>query len=158
MACFSRAHVNRVTRRTIGAAITVHRHLGPGLFESTYHSCMCFDLAAAKTSFRSKVVLPLTYRGHLLEAAYQIDLIVEDLVIVELKAQKDLAPIHDAQLLTDMKLTGAPVGLLINFHVPLLRDGVRRLLNPQHEVVNDFAPGGRERLERAVSVATNLPS
>jgi GxxExxY protein len=158
MACFSRAHVNRVTRRAIGAAITVHRHLGPGLFESTYHSCICFDLAAEGIPFRSKVTLPLTYRGHQLEAAYQIDLIVEDLVIVELKAQKDLAPIHDAQLLTYMKLTGAPAGLLINFHVPLLRDGVRRLLNPQHEVVDDFAPGGREKLATAAKAATRLPT
>ena len=157
MAYFSRVHVNRVTGRIICAAIEVHRRLGPGLLESAYHACMVHELASDTIRFRSKVLLPLTYRGLELEEAYEVDLLVEELVVVELKATKDLAPVHEAQLLTYMKLTGAPIGLLVNFHVPLVRNGIRRLFNNEHEIVDDFDPQSRGRLEHRHITATRLP-
>lgn len=158
MAYFSRAHVNRITGRVICAAIEVHRRLGPGLLESAYHACMVHELGFESVRFRSKVLLPLTYRGLELEEAYEVDLLVEELVVVELKAAKDLAPVHEAQLLTYMKLTGAPIGLLINFHAPLVRDGIKRMFNNEHEVLDDFEPQNRGKLEYRQTTATRLPS
>lgn len=118
---------------------------------------MVRELAFQNVPFRSKVLLPLTYRGFDLDEAYELDLLVENLVIVELKAVKDLAPVHDAQVLTYMKLTGAPIGLLINFHVPLVRDGIKRLFNKEHELIDDFGIEGRQKLQQRQTSATNLP-
>jgi GxxExxY protein len=120
---------NTVTGEIIGAAIEVHRIVGPGLLESTYLPCLRFELAERKLAFLSQQSVPIVYKGTVLSASYRIDLIVEDLVIVEVKAVDVLLPVHQAQLLTYMRLTGHPAGLLINFNVPKLVDRVKRLVN-----------------------------
>ncbi len=118
-----------VTRDIIGAAIDVHRALGPGLLESAYQACMCRELALRRIVFRSQVDLPVHYKGLQLECGYRIDLVVNDRVIVEIKSVERLAPIHEAQLLTYLRLSKLRVGLLINFNVPVLPKGiVRRVL------------------------------
>lgn len=122
--------VNVITGQIIGAAIEVHRILGPGLFESTYMPCLQFELAAAKMRFVAERAVPILYKGLHLDAKYRIDLLVEDLVVVEVKSSDHVLPVHQAQLLTYMRLTGCPAGLLINFNVPKLIDGVTRLFNP----------------------------
>ena len=119
-----------VTREIIGAAIEVHRALGPGLLESVYQPCLQCELATKNMRFVVQRSIPIVYRGRPLGASYRIDLIVEDLVVVEVKSVAALAPIHEAQVLTYLRLTGCPVGLLINFNVPLLVQGVQRVLNP----------------------------
>jgi GxxExxY protein len=117
------------TSPIIGAAIEVHRNLGPGLLESAYEECLCHELQLRGLDFKRQVPLPLLYKGLRLDCGYKIDLIVRDEVILELKAIEKLLPIHEAQLLTYLRLTGRRVGLLINFNVPLLTQGiVRRVL------------------------------
>jgi GxxExxY protein len=122
--------INSITEQIIGAAIEIHRALGPGLLESAYLACLLFELGQRGLQCRSEVSLPVVYKGVRLDCGYRIDLIVEETVIVELKAVEKLLPVHDAQLITYLKLTGKPIGLLINFNVPLLKDGVRRLVSP----------------------------
>jgi GxxExxY protein len=119
-----------VTRRIIGAAIEVHKALGPGLLESIYQSCLQRELTLRQLKFVSQHPVPVIYRDSNLDAHYRIDLIVENLVVVEVKSVAALLPIHEAQALTYMRLTGCPTGLLINFNVPRLVDGVQRLVNP----------------------------
>lgn len=119
---------NDVTHKILGAAIEVHRTLGPGLLESIYLECLQFELASRKLRFVVQRPVPIIYKGNALDADYRIDLIVEDLVVVEVKAIASLLPVHQAQLLTYLRLTGCPVGLLINFNVPRLMDGVKRLI------------------------------
>ena len=117
------------TSLIIGAAIEVHRNLGPGLLESAYEECLCHELHLRGLDFKRQVPLPLLYKGLKLDCGYKIDLIVRDEVILELKAVEKLLPIHEAQLLTYLRLTGKRVGLLINFNVPLLMQGIiRRVL------------------------------
>jgi GxxExxY protein len=122
--------VNVITGQIIGGAIEVHRILGPGLLESTYMPCLQFELAAARLRFVAERAVPILYKGLELDARYRIDLLVEDLVVVEVKSLDHVLPVHQAQLLTYMRLTGCPAGLLINFNVPKLIDGVTRLFNP----------------------------
>jgi GxxExxY protein len=110
-------HVNVLTREIIGAAIEVHRHLGPGLLESAYLQCLTRELALKEIPFRREWPLPLEYKGIRLGCSYRLDLLVADVVVVEIKSVDALAPIHDAQLLTYLKLGGWKVGLLINFNV-----------------------------------------
>ena len=118
-----------VTSEIIGAAIDVHRALGPGLLESTYQACMCRELGLRKIPFRSQVELPVQYKGVQLDCGYRIDLVVNDRVMVELKSVERLASIHESQLLTYLRLSKLRVGLLINFNVPVLPKGiVRRVL------------------------------
>ena len=117
-----------VTREIIGAAIEVHRTLGPGLLESTYAPCLHFELQERKLRFATQRVIPIVYKGLALRASYRVDLVVEDIVVVEIKAVAALMPVHEAQVLTYMKLTSCPAGLLVNFNVPRLVDGVKRLL------------------------------
>ena len=114
------------TSPIIGAAIEVHRHLGPGLLESTYEECLCRELHLMGLAFRRQVPLPVIYKGLPLDCGYQIDLIVRDEVVVELKAVERILPVHQAQLLTYLKLAEKPVGLLINFNVPVLTQGITR--------------------------------
>ena len=118
--------VNRLTEAIIGAAIEVHRELGPGLLESAYHACLCHELSLRGIPFEREVALPVEYKGVKLDCGYRIDVLVARAVVLELKAVDALAPLHDAQLLTYLKLSGNKVGLLINFNVPLLREGLRR--------------------------------
>jgi GxxExxY protein len=117
------------TSPIIGAAIEVHRHLGPGLLESAYEECLCHELHLRGLDFKRQVELPVLYKGLNLDCGYKIDLVVQDEVILELKSVEKLLPVHQAQLLTYMKLANKRVGLLINFNVPLLTQGIiRRVL------------------------------
>lgn len=122
------ARDDELTRRIIGAAIEVHKALGPGLLESVYEECLRIELSHQGISFQSQVSLPILYRGQAIQRAFRLDLIVEDVVIVELKAVDTLHPVHEAQLLTHLRLTNKRVGLLFNFNTPLLRDGLKRLV------------------------------
>ncbi len=118
-----------LTGQILGAAIEVHKQLGPGLLESTYQVCLCHELELRGISFECQKPLPLEYNGIKLECGYRIDLLVAGLVIVEIKSVEALAPIHEAQLLTYLKLTGIKVGFLINFNVVVLKQGIRRLVH-----------------------------
>ena len=120
---------NELTKATIGAAIEVHRGLGPGLLESAYEECLCRELHLRHIPFERQVELPLVYKNVALDCGYRIDILVAERVVIELKAVDTLTPLHEAQLLTYLKLGGWQVGLLINFNVPILRDGVRRLVH-----------------------------
>jgi GxxExxY protein len=115
-----------LTEQIIGAAIEVHRQLGPGLLESVYEECMCEELRLRGIAFRCQVELPVIYKGIETGGKYRIDLIVEDEVLVELKSVERILGVHEAQLLTYLKLTGKRVGLLINFNVAILRRGILR--------------------------------
>jgi GxxExxY protein len=117
---------NELTEQIIGAAIEVHRALGPGLLESAYAQCMCRELRLRNLSFELERPLPVEYKGIRLDCGYRIDLLVENRVVVELKTVETLAPIHDAQLLTYLELGRWQIGLIINFNVPILKDGIRR--------------------------------
>jgi|SRR5579883_1682659 len=121
--------MDAITEQIIGAAIEVHRHLGPGLLESAYEQCLCFELSQLGLQFARQVDLPVSYKGVKLDCGYRLDLVVEGEVIVELKAVEELAPVHSAQLLTYLKLSGKKVGLLMNFNEPVLRRGLKRLVN-----------------------------
>jgi GxxExxY protein len=121
---------NDVTGLILAAAIEVHRALGPGLLESIYMPCFQYELASRKLSFVTQKPIPIVYKGMALGTSYFVDLVVEDLVVVEVKCASGLLPVHQAQTLTYMKLTDCPAGLLINFNAPRLMDGVKRLINP----------------------------
>jgi len=121
--------LNRVTESIIGAAIEVHRALGPGLLESAYEACLAFELAERGLKVEQQKPLPVIYRGKRLDCGYRLDLLVEGAVIVEIKAVDALAPIHEAQLLSYLRLSGCKLGLLINFNVKVLKHGIRRLVN-----------------------------
>jgi GxxExxY protein len=121
--------INALSERIIGFCIEIHRALGPGLLESAYEECLCFELASAGIKFQRQVALPIEYKGIKLDCGYRLDIFVENLIVIELKAVERVLPIHEAQLLTYLKLTGAPLGLLINFNVPLLKDGIVRRKN-----------------------------
>lgn len=122
---------NELTSEVIAAAIEVHRALGPGLLESVYLECLRFELTRRKLRFATQVTIPIAYKGLELGAGYRVDLIVEDRLIVEAKSVEHVIPVHKAQVLTYLRLTACPVGLLINFNVPKLVDGVFRLVNPR---------------------------
>ncbi|MBI4083446.1 MAG: GxxExxY protein [Candidatus Lambdaproteobacteria bacterium] len=124
---------NDITEQIIGAAIDVHRELGPGLLESTYEACLQFELVERGLQVERQKGLPVVYRDVRIDCGYRIDLLVERRVIVELKAVAQLEPIHEAQLLSYLKLSGCHVGLLINFNVKLLKNGIRRLVNELKE-------------------------
>jgi GxxExxY protein len=127
------AAVDAVTGQIIGAAIEVHRTLGPGLLESTYMPCLQMELATAGLAFVAQRPVPIFYKGLELDAKYRIDLLVGDRVIVELKSIDHVLPVHQAQVLTYMRLLNCPAGLLINFNVAKLVDGVKRLVNAAAE-------------------------
>ena len=121
-------NINDLTGEIIGVAIEVHKALGPGLMESVYEECLCHEFDLRRIHYKRQQALPVEYKGVKLDCGYRIDLVVEGLVILELKSVDSLQPIHEAQLLTYLKLTGLKVGLLINFNVPALREGIRRLV------------------------------
>lgn len=118
--------LNKITEQIIGAAIEVHRALGPGLLESAYEECLCRELALREVPFERQRPLPVAYKGVQLDCGYRLDLLVAEAVVVEIKAVQAIEPIHEAQLLTYLRLGGWKLGLLINFNVPILKDGVRR--------------------------------
>lgn len=121
-------HTNRSSESVIGAAIEVHRHLGPGLLESSYQGCLCHELKLREIAFRSHTAIPLEYKGIRIGRGYIIDFLVEDCLIVEIKSVDKLLPIHSAQLMTYMRLSGVSSGLLMNFNVPILPNGIKRIL------------------------------
>jgi GxxExxY protein len=119
---------NQLSDVTIGAAIEVHRHLGPGLLESSYHACLCHELELRGIAYDSQVALPLQYKGIQLSKGYIIDLLIEKALVVEIKSVDKLLPIHSSQLMTYMRLQGVSSGLLMNFNVHLLPHGIKRML------------------------------
>jgi GxxExxY protein len=131
-----KSHLDRITREIIGAAIAVHRVLGPGLLESAYHTCLAFEVRERGLEVVEQKPLPVVYRAVKLDCGYRLDLLVEGCVIVEVKAVDALLPIHQAQLLSYLRLAGLRTGLLLNFHVQVLKQGIKR-------VVNDFPDSAR---------------
>lgn len=120
--------INRVTREVIGAAIDVHRALGPGLLESAYRECLCHELTLRGIAVERERDLPIEYRGLRLKGGYRVDLLVADQVVVELKAVEAILPIHEAQLLTYLRLGSWKAGLILNFNVRALRQGIKRIV------------------------------
>jgi GxxExxY protein len=123
--------INQITSRIIAAAIEVHRTLGPGLLESAYHACLLYELRLAGLQVESEKRTPIVYKGIVLDCSYVLDLLIEGLVIVEIKCLGAVLPVHEAQLMTQLKLANKPVGLLLNFNVPVMKDGITRKLNRQ---------------------------
>ena len=121
---------NEITQRIIGAAIEVHRQLGPGLLESAYEECLCHELTIRELNFERQKPIPLVYKDAKLDCGYRLDVLVEGKIVVELKSIDGLGPIHEAIILTYLKLSGHKLGLLINFNVPLLKDGIKRFIMP----------------------------
>jgi GxxExxY protein len=120
--------VNQAAKQVVDAAFRVHSTLGPGLLESVYEACLVHELRKRRLTVASQVELPVVYDNIRLNAGFRIDLLVEQRVVVELKAVETIAPVHKAQLLTYLKLSGYRLGLLINFNVPLIKDGIQRLV------------------------------
>jgi GxxExxY protein len=123
-----RASLNELSHRVIGLCIEVHRELGPGLLESVYEEALAFELVRAGMKFQRQEEVPLLYKGMPLADGYRLDFVIEEQLVVELKAVQELLPIHHAQLLTYLKLNRRSLGLLINFNVPVLKDGIRRVV------------------------------
>jgi GxxExxY protein len=121
-------HGSAVSERVIGFAIEVHRQLGPGLLESAYEECLCFELKQAGIAYARQVPLPVTYKQVQLESGYRMDIVVEQELVIELKSVDRLMPIHEAQMLTYLKLSGFKIGLLLNFNSILLKDGLKRVI------------------------------
>ena len=125
--------INSLTGQIIGAAIEVHKALGPGLLESAYEECLCHEFGLRKFEYDRQKPLSVEYKGVKLDCGYRLDLVVEKAVILELKSCEKIEPIHKAQLLTYLKLSGLKVGLLLNFNVPVMRDGIVRIVNELKE-------------------------
>jgi GxxExxY protein len=122
------SHRDSLTERLIGLAIGVHRLLGPGLLESAYEECLCFELREAGIPFSRQLPLPIVYKTIRLDCGYRLDIVLERDVILEIKAVEKLMPIHEAQILTYLRLSGIKTGLLINFNSVVLKDGLRRFV------------------------------
>jgi GxxExxY protein len=117
-----------LTEQVIGLAIEVHRLTGPGMLESVYESCLCHELEQAGINFERQVGIPVTYKGVRFDEGFRADILVDRQVVVEIKAVANIVPAHDAQVLTYLRMSGLRVGLLFNFHAPLLKDGLRRFV------------------------------
>jgi len=117
-----------VSRDVIGCSLEVHRHRGPGLLESVYEQCLAYELTAKRIAFERQIVMPLQYKDISVDCGYRMDFLVEGTVVVELKSIDQVLPVHEAQILTYMRLSGTKVGLLINFNSRLLRDGIKRFV------------------------------
>jgi GxxExxY protein len=125
--------IEKLGNKIIGAAIEVHKTLGPGLLESAYEESLCHELSLRSLSFERQKPLSLTYKGKLLDCGYRLDIVVENRIILELKTCEEIEPIHKAQLLTYLKLSGLHLGFLFNFNVPIMRDGIVRVVNELNE-------------------------
>ena len=121
--------LNNITDQIIGSAVAVHRTLGPGLLESAYETCLVFELRERGLKVEQQKPVPVVYRGVKLDCGYRLDAVVEGKVVIEIKAVERINSLHEAQLLSYLRLCGCRIGLLINFHVPLLKNGVRRIVN-----------------------------
>lgn len=138
-------HPNEITRQIIGAAMKIHSALGPGLLESAYQACLAYELQKGGFHVNVEVPLPVIYEKVKLNAGYRIDLLVDNTVIVELKCVESIAPVHEAQIISYLRLSGKKIALLINFNVVHLRDGVRRF-------VNNFVPSAPSAVQSFESV------
>jgi GxxExxY protein len=127
--------INDITNMVIGAAMKIHSAIGPGVLESVYRKCLQHELHKAGLAVQSELKLPVHYDGLVLESGYRLDLLVQDRVVIELKYVDALLPIHKAQLLTYLRLANKPLGLLLNFNVVHMRDGIRRILNNRYQNV-----------------------
>jgi GxxExxY protein len=125
--------INQLSSKIIGAAIEVHKIVGPGLLESTYEVCLCYELDRRGLFFERQKPLPSVYKGKKLDCGYRLDVVVENSIILELKSCEQIEPIHKAQLLTYLKLSGLKLGLLLNFNIPIMRDGIVRIVNGLRE-------------------------
>ena len=134
--------LNKITEDAIGAAIDVHRAIGPGLLESAYEECLCHELQLRNLPFQRQVPLAVEYKGVKLDCGYRLDILIAEVVVIELKSIQRFEPIHEAQLLTYLKLGGWSVGLLINFNVPVLKSGIKRIVNNYKE---NSAPSASQR-------------
>jgi GxxExxY protein len=121
--------INKLSSKVIGAAIEVHRHLGPGLLESAYEECLCHELDLRNTGYERQKALPVIYKGKGLDCGYRLDIVVDNQLIVELKSVEKIEPIHRAQLLTYLKLSDIRLGLILNFNVTMMKDGIVRIVN-----------------------------
>jgi len=125
--------INQLSSKIIGAAIEVHRTLGPGLLESAYEECLCYELELRRIKFERQRSLPIIYKGRRLDCGYRLDIVIENKIITELKSIEKIEPIHKAQLLSYLKLSGQKLGLLLNFNVSVMKDGIVRLVNQLEE-------------------------
>jgi GxxExxY protein len=121
-------HEKELTEQIIGAAIEAHRQLGPGLLESAYEKCLCRELELRGLSFERQKAIPLEYKGVRLEQGYRMDIVVANRIVLELKCVNAIAPVHEAQMLTYLRLAGLSIGLILNFYVPVMKAGIRRLV------------------------------
>jgi GxxExxY protein len=128
-----RANLNQLTEKIIGAAIKIHRRLGPGLLESAYETCLVFELQEMALRVEQQKAVPLVYENVKLECGFRADIVVEGRIVVEVKSKEALHPVDHAQVLSHLRLLGLQVGLLINFHVVALKDGIRRIVNNYDE-------------------------
>ena len=122
-------YINALSQKVIGAAIDVHKEIGPGLLESAYEECLCYELMQLGLNFKRQVEVPVVYKKVKLNCGYKIDILVEDVLILELKTVEAIYRIHDAQLLTYLRLMDKRLGLIINFNVPALKTGIKRIVN-----------------------------
>ncbi len=120
---------DQLTRKVIGAAIEVHKELGPGLLESVYRKCLVYELKALRMKVDEEVMLPVFYKGNKLGSSFRMDIVVENKLILELKTVEKILPVHKAQILSYLKMSNKPQGLLINFNVPILKQGIKRFVN-----------------------------
>lgn len=125
--------INQLSSKIIGAAIEVHKILGPGLLESAYEECLCYELKLRKIKFERQEALPIVYKGKRLDCGYRLDIVIEKKIIIELKSIEKIESIHKAQLLSYLKLSGLKLGLLLNFNVSIMKDGIVRLVNQLEE-------------------------
>lgn len=125
----SKEEIELVAKQLVDSMLAVHRELGPGLLESTYQACLAYELRDRGVEVRCEVELPVKYKGLAIEAGYRIDMMVADCIVIENKSVQALVPIHEAQLLTYMKLSGCRLGFLVNWNVPLVKDGIKRMVN-----------------------------
>ena len=125
--------INELSSKIISAAIEVHKALGPGLLESAYEECLCYEFRLRDFGFERQKPLPIIYKGNKLDCGYRLDIVVENAIILELKSCEKIERIHMAQLLTYLKLSGLKLGLLLNFNVPLMREGIMRVVNELDE-------------------------
>ena len=126
---YSQNEVNLITQKIIGAAIEIHRNLGPGLFESVYEECLCYELELQNIDFEQQKYIPIFYKEKAFDTGFRADLVVEHKIVVELKSVEALLPIHEVQVFNYLKLSDLRVGLLINFNVPILKQGIKRIVN-----------------------------
>ncbi len=125
--------INELSSKIIGAAIEVHKALGPGLLESAYEECLCHEFGLTGLSNERQRPLPVIYKGKELDCGYRLDVVIENIIILELKSCEKIEPIHKAQLLTYLRLSGLHLGLILNFNVPVMRDGIVRIVNELKE-------------------------